>query len=352
MKYLILSGPGLGDVIQNLPVARAIKETEPKATVDFIVCGTAATVALDNQLLALQNDVDQLHCYSAKTPFHDIALVVRLLRKRYDFGFVRIEVVRKSKPSLWIYYIMRLVRCKKIVGVGTDKADISVRLPENAHFLERNRRMLSSIGISGGDDVRSIDRSKLDMEWAYRLLPRRMKTVALSLGTNALGWKEHGERIVYDVKSWAIERWIQLSVKLADAGCNVVLIGGPQERHRLQEQRIEIPEQERILDMVGKTNIRQSLSLLAASTLAAGPEGGMMHCAAAVGTKTLTLYGGSDPAKLNPAGPESAMIRIHLPCSPCCQTREGAHCKDHRCLKEITVDMVYLRIMQMLEMNA
>ena len=40
MKYIIHTGPGIGDIIQFLSMARAIKENDPDARVDLLMRGS------------------------------------------------------------------------------------------------------------------------------------------------------------------------------------------------------------------------------------------------------------------------------------------------------------------------
>ncbi len=125
----------------------------------------------------------------------------------------------------------------------------------------------------------------------------------------------------------------------------MILLGGPKEARELKERGIELPDSEHIHDFIGKTTIKQSLALLSISSLVAGSEGGMMHCAAGLGVKTLTVFGGSDHLQWRPANGD--IIRLNLECSPCFASRRAAECKYHRCLDEISVEMVLNKILSM-----
>ncbi|MBU5477622.1 glycosyltransferase family 9 protein [Eubacterium sp. MSJ-13] len=348
MHYIIHTGPGIGDIIQFLSMARGIKENDPKARVDLLMRGSAKILALNNQILECQNYVNKLYWYSSKDIRQDIKLLSELLNNRYDYGFVRIGSV-SGEPSLWIYRIMRLARCKKIVGYGTDKVDIAVDIPQHSHYLERNRLLLNAIGIKGRDDAISIDESKLDKSWLNKLdIYDGDKIVGLSLGTNSMVWKENGRDIEYDVKSWPYEYWLKLTKQLIELGYKVILIGGIKERNELSEKNIVFPKHNKLIDLVGKTSIKESLTIINRISLLVGAEGGMMHCASAVGTTTLTIFGGSDYKIWNPGGNHSEIINLYLECAPCFCTSQGAHCDNHRCLEKITPEMVLDKIIKMI----
>lgn len=349
MHYIIHSGPGIGDIIQFLSMARAIKESDSDARVDLLMRGSEKILSLNNQILECQNYVDRLYWYSAKDIKHDIKLVVELLKNHYDYGFVRIGNVR-GKSSLWIYRIMRLIQCNRIIGCGTNKADIVVDIPERVHYLERNRLLLNAINVEGRKDAVTIDKGKLDNVWLEKLnISDEDKVIGISLGTNPMIWKEHGKVIKYDVKSWSYENWLDLTQRLIALGYMVILLGGTKEQGEIFERKIQFPKHDKVIDLVGKTSIKESLTIINRISLMVGAEGGLMHCASAVGTPTLTIFGGSDYKMWNPGGGASKIVNLNLDCAPCFCTSRGAHCESHRCLEGITPQMVVERVLDNVE---
>lgn len=349
MNYLIHTGPGIGDIIQFLSMARAIKEQDKDARVDFLMRGSEKAFSIDSEIMQLQHYADNLYWYASKEVMHDISLIRTLRKAKYDYGFVRIGSVT-GNPSLWIYRIMRIVGCRIVIGTGTSKVDKLVEVPEEAHYLDRNAMLLEQSNIKGRTDAVAIDKSLLDKEWIASLnIPSGMPKVALSFGTNSMKWNDGKEVITYDVKSWPYDRWIELAGMLTSHGFFVFLIGGPKERHEVIEAGLSIPKGDSICDLVGKTNIKQSLTALNECNLVVGAEGGMMHCASSLGVQTLTIFGGSDYRKWNPGGKNSAMLNLHMECAPCFCTQVGAKCSDHKCLNGITVRMVFDTIKTLIE---
>lgn len=349
MRFLIHTGPGIGDIIQFLSMARAIKEQYSDSVVDFLMRGSEQTLNLNNQILECQDYADTLYWYSSKAIKHDAELIISLYRKHYDFGIVRIGNVN-GDISQWIYKIMRIARCKTIIGYGTDKVDIKVDIPERAHYLTRNEMLLQAAGINARKNAISINKKKLDINWLKTLkIPPKAKVIGLSLGTNSMSWNENGNTIAYDVKSWAMEKWIKLTKILVQDGFCVLLIGGKKEQQEISNLGIVIPGNKQIIDLVGKTSIKQSLTAISRCTLMVGSEGGMMHCASALGIKTLTIFGGSDYKMWNPGGTDSPIVNLDLDCSPCFCTSRGANCRDHKCLESISIDVVHKQVIKLCE---
>lgn len=347
MNYLIHSGPGLGDIIQFLSMARAIKEQDKEAKVDLLIRGSDRIQKLNQQIIDCQDYVDQLYWYSSKAFMHDLSLIHNLRENHYNYGFVRIGNVTGEK-SLWVYRIMRICGCEELIGYGTDKLDVIVDIPEGTHYLKRNELLLKPLGLKGRKNAIALNPAKLDMDWVKaKRLPNDRKMIGLSLGTNSMTWIEAGETIVYDVKSWPYNNWRRLTQLLVQEGYSVVLFGGKKEESEIQKESICFPHSDKVVNLVGKTSIRESLSAINQCMLMIGAEGGMMHCASSLGIRTLTIFGGSDYRVWNPGGENSPILNLHLDCAPCFCTRKGAYCQNHRCLSEITPEMVLVRIHEM-----
>ena len=63
-----------------------------------------------------------------------------------------------------------------------------------------------------------------------------------------------------------------------------------------------------------------------------------MHVAAAIGIPLVAIFGSTNPATTGPSSQRSCIVRVPVPCSPCLKPECPV---DHRCMKEITVEMVY-----------
>ncbi len=351
MNFLIQSGPGIGDIVQLLSMVCAIKKHNNTARVDLLICGSATIYNTAMQIVDCQDYIDNIYWYSVKSPFHDLVLLKSLYKNHYDYGFVRISSVTGNR-SLWNYRIMRLSCVKTIVGTGYDEVDIPVEVPPDTHYLLRDQNMLNAIGIFSQPDSVIINKSRLDFSYYATLnLNKLLKTVVISIGTNLMTWKEAGKTIYYDVKSWGLENWINLADMLHNAGCNVIIIGGNKEKLELKKKNLIIKEYSGLVNAVGNTSISQSIALLSEASLAIGSEGGMMHCAAAAGTKTLTVFGGSNYKMWNPGGCDSEIMFSNLKCQPCFGTKRAALCTNKKCLNTISVKAVFSKAMSILGME-
>ena len=117
-------------------------------------------------------------------------------------------------------------------------------------------------------------------------------------------------------KRWAPERFADLGRELQqEFGARLVLLGGAEERPvaDLVKRRLEGP----VLDLVGRTSLRQALGLLSHLRLLVTNDSGLMHAAAALSVPLVAIFGSTDPAATGPFTSRATVIRHPWPCSPC-----------------------------------
>ena len=114
-------------------------------------------------------------------------------------------------------------------------------------------------------------------------------------------------------KVWPAERFIEtLGILTAPGGpfadAQVAVLGGPGEMDQAKPVLDAIASDRRI-DMVGKVPLLTAAALLHRATLFIGNDSGLMHTAAAVGCRTLGLFGPSKDALYAPRGLRASFVR-------------------------------------------
>ena len=94
----------------------------------------------------------------------------------------------------------------------------------------------------------------------------------------------------------------------------------------------------RLIDFCGKSDIPTLAGILSQAHAVVSNDSGAMHLAAAVGTKTIAIFGPTNEHRTSPlaAGPASAapiVVTHEVFCRPC-MLRECPI--DHRCMRRIT----------------
>jgi ADP-heptose:LPS heptosyltransferase len=99
----------------------------------------------------------------------------------------------------------------------------------------------------------------------------------------------------------------------------VILLGGKEDR-RIADEVLNCYSG-RVQNLVGRTSLREALGLIARAHVAGGPDTGLMHIAAAVGTPVVSLWGATSPARTGPYGFEDLVLQRRAACVSCYRRR-------------------------------
>jgi len=146
-----------------------------------------------------------------------------------------------------------------------------------------------------------------------------------------------------EARLWFPERTAAVAEALAARGLATVLVGGPGDvaYGAATTRAAKSP----VVDLTGRTGLRDLIGIFARARAAFGPDSGPMHIAAAVGTPTVSLWGATSAERSAPWGNAAGVINGVAECRPCYRKR----CPIGRvCMQAITVDAVVERVVEVL----
>lgn len=119
-----------------------------------------------------------------------------------------------------------------------------------------------------------------------------------------------------------------------------VLLGGPDDV-ALGRAVVEKLAGAPVLDLSGRTSLRDLVAILPECTVAFGPDSGPMHIAAATGCPVVSLWGATASERSAPWGFERFALRGEIPCHPCYLRRcpIGRECM-HRIAPQSVIEAV------------
>src|SRR5271154_6260697 len=103
-------------------------------------------------------------------------------------------------------------------------------------------------------------------------------------------------------KRWPSKHWIALAERLDRIGLRIVLLGAKNDAAIGAEIAAG---RSGVLDLTGRTRLEDAI------------DPGLMHVAAALGTKVAAVYGSTSPEDTPALSPASRFVSLGLPCSPC-----------------------------------
>lgn len=138
-----------------------------------------------------------------------------------------------------------------------------------------------------------------------------------------------------NAKRWHSESYAELNDKIQNEwNANVILIGAPDELE--VSKAVAEKSKMRPIVLTGKTDLAEAAAILSVCDSLVSNDTGPAHVAAALGTKTVTIFGPTNPLTTKPWNSE--IVYKSVECSPCMLRRCPI---DHRCMTRISAAEVF-----------
>ena len=138
-------------------------------------------------------------------------------------------------------------------------------------------------------------------------------------------------------KRWPPQRVAELVARLTAGGATCLLVGAEGDRSAGREIESVLPPGSRVVNVIGRTDLRLFAGLLASCHAFVSNDSGAMHLAAAAGVPVAAIFGPTDERVTAPLGSHDVIIH-QVFCRPC-MLRDCPI--DHRCMRGISVDTVF-----------
>ena len=155
----------------------------------------------------------------------------------------------------------------------------------------------------------------------------------------------------HKLKRWPEENMVMLLGMISEKNKSKFwLFGGSEESESLAAFQKKIAGS---FNTLGNLSLDEELALMSKLDLMIAMDSSNMHMAALVGTKVISIWGGTDPLTGFGAWmqPENFSVRIpidELPCRPCSTYGKGECARgDFACMNWLTPDMVYKRLLEL-----
>lgn len=352
MKYLLCEAHGIGDCILILPIAKAIKEMDNNAYIKVFTKSDKKKIRINKSIMRLQHYVDEIEYYSKDEFFHSLKFLFKSMIFRYDFGIVIQDYDNEGTSSI-PSKIVKLC-CKKTCGtlIKNNKKIRYDYFVERRNGIRRDELFFEAankigINVKKNNSLDLLDRNIVDSYLPDFIFPKQNPVIVLVIGTAPVSLKVNRVTLSNNSKQWPYESWLNLAEKLAKSDYNIILLGGKKEKSEIDKLIFKFSN-DKVIIGAGNYTIEESIAILNTAEIVVGADTGLMHCAGALGKKTLTLFGCTDHNEYLPFGIYSDYIQSNMECSPCFGKVESVICTDNICMKSITVDYVYKRIINKL----
>jgi len=351
MKILVIALSGIGDALMFTPALKLLRENLPTAEIDALVMYKGA---------------------------HEIFVSNKNLNKVIHFDFVKEGVLKSFKfllklrnnyyASINVYpsnrkeynFINYFVGAKQRAGVfylRKDKANLgflnNIRVVENdeVHNVQTNIKLCEALIGKKFTEEPPLEFSIPESENQFGdnfLNEKKIKDSELVIGFHpgCATLKNHIKR------RWEPEKFAELGKKLINNhNARFLIFGGPEERE-LKEQIYSLINSDKV-NVVNADSLTKSTAIMKRCNIFVTNDSSQMHIAAALGLKVVAIIGPTNQYYIHPWKTEHHVVTLNLDCSPCffysprpliC-TRTDVKFK---CVKELTVDMVYNSVLKYL----
>jgi ADP-heptose:LPS heptosyltransferase len=285
-RILVIKLGALGDVVQALGPAAAIRRHHPDAEIVLL------TTAPFERFLREAPYFDTVWADQRPGPL-DLTGLWRLRRRLRAAGFSRVYDLQTSARSNWYFRLLGPPPRPEWSGIARGASHLHDNPARNAmHTLERQADQLRGAGIL---DVPPPDLSWVPADLERLGLPERF--VALVPG----GAPHRPE------KRWPVEHYAALAQIIVSRGAAPVVVGGPTERGLGAAIRAACRATR---DLTGETDLAAVVALGRRALRVVGNDTGPMHLLVAAGAPATVLYSGaSDPSLTAPRGPRVQILQ-------------------------------------------
>jgi len=319
MKFLIIRFSSIGDIVLTTPVIRCLKKQLPDSEIHYLTKRSFATIVENNPY------IDKVHLldHSWETVVHE------LKQESYDC-------------IIDLHHNLRTLRLKKELGIKSfpfNKLNVQKWIYTNlkwnmmpeVHIVDRYMKTVESFGVV--NDGEGLDYFVPEKDTV------KQKDIPASHHAGYIGLVIGAAHFT---KKLPVDKLKELCNKIDHP---IILLGGKEDNEN--GKQIASVDAIKIYNACGKFNLNESADLVRRSKLIISHDTGLMHIAAALKKKVISVWGntvpefGMYPYYGKSQIPNSKLQITGLRCRPCSKIGYSKCPRGHfKCMKQISMDAI------------
>lgn len=339
-KILITKFWGIGSIVLTSPTLKAVREKFPDAKITFLTLERNKGLYEDSGLF------DEILYFKLKN-IGDVFLnffktVLKLRKQKFDLA-IDLDVFQMFTPLL-------LSLSNVEVAIGHDVGKIGKALLYDRRVMYNNKQHISDsffdlarlLGIENKPPLVKIPVSKSDKKYINNILEEKKvkksdKIIGLNINASDFG----------TARRWSCQNFAELADRLIEKFRVKIIFIGARFDKELVEKTVNLMHNKNIINLAGKTTIKQLAYLIQKFNLFITNDSGPMHIAVAMDTPLIDFFGPETPLIYGPLGKKHTTFYKRLPCSPCLSVYNAKriNCKHGaKCINSITVNEVMEKV--------
>jgi len=343
-KILIRGVNWIGDAVLSIPAIHAVRKAFPHADISLLVKPWVADIFSTN------NDIDEIIIY--KDSYKGLKgklMLAKILKSRKFNTAVLLQNAFDAALIAW------LAKIPERIGYNTNfrKFLLTYAVPLTKEILSRHQvyyylNIIHSLGAEAAEADPYLSITHDEREWAQRELksfnPAQLPVIGINPGAT------YGS-----AKRWLPERFAELIWTIIGRLNGKVILFGSQSEVKSADEIISAmtarsshitDSPSHILNMSGKTSLRELAALISECDAFVTNDSGPMHMAAALSVPTVAIFGSTNRKTTGPFGQGHHAVSKDFPCAPCMKREcpEG----HLRCLTEINAGEIFDAVTELL----
>ena len=351
MKILIIALSGIGDALMFTPALKLLRKNLPNAEIDALVMYKGAQEIYSsnpnfNKIIHF-NFVEEGAIKSLK--------FLLQLRKKYDAS-INVYPANRKEYNI-ISYIIGAKQRAGAFYLRKDKScfgflnNVRVLENDNVHNVQTNIKLCEALIGKKLNDEPQLEFSI--NEDATKSATNYLNEIGLEEKELVIGFHPGCATLKNHIKRrWEPEKFAELGKKLINHhSARILIFGGPDEVE-LKEQIKSLINSDKVY-VVNAESISTSSAIMQRCKAFVTNDSSQMHIAASLGLRVVAIIGPTNQNYIHPWKTEHQIVSLNLDCSPCffysprpliCNRTDVKF----KCIKELTVDMVYKSVLKYL----
>jgi len=344
LKILIIQTAKIGDLICSTPVFREVKKKYPNSYLAVLVLSLTKGVIENNPYIDEIIPIDHKKLYGINSK---IELIKEIKRKKFNWSFSLLPEILSNIIPFWAGIPNRVATVSEYTTQGVKLLSIFntcvLEYKRHTLALEHYLNILGFIGIKKTSQKKEIFIGLKEKKKSLRFLKKHgLKANDFLVGISVTAGNK--------LKEWSLEKFAQLADKLIeDHKAKVVFFGSDAEYDEIIKTQSMMKNKS--INSSRKFSLSEVPDLFKYLGLFISVDTGSLYIANAMGIPVVDIVGPIDIYEQPPLGDKCEIVQKKMDCIPCSFVLPPARfCKEghRRCIKEVSVNDVYIAVKKIL----
>jgi heptosyltransferase-2 len=351
MKILVIALSGIGDALMFTPALEVLKNYSPGSEIDALVMYRGS-----EEIFSTNPNLNKVIYFDFinEGAINSLKFLKRL-RKKYDVS-INVYPSNRKEYNLINFFI----GAKRRAGVKYLRKNFSnlgflnnVQVLENdlMHNVKTNLKLCEAL----------LEKEICEEPKLTYLIPENgatfaeyfLKTKSVKEKDLLIGFHAGCSTLKNHIKRrWEPQKFAELGKHLIEKHSAKILLFGGSDENDLKEKIFNLIGSKKVF-IVDSKSLNDSSAVMKHCVVFITNDSSQMHIAAALGLKVVAIIGPTNPHYIHPWKTEHKTVSLNLDCAPCffysprplvCVRNDVRF----KCIKEITVDMVYAAVGELL----